>query len=342
MSTWDVSKQQARLVQPPRAARNGMIVSANYYNAIARAQNHVMAYRRKWLGGLCQRNNALATTVSGAVTQWRQYFRTGHGVKEIYVRLLLAPADNASASTPAVTVGLYTPAMVAVSSFTRNIGIVDATITDVPDNYIDTSGSLTVSDDTAYCLTYVTTDYGRLISATAWELADIPVDDTVDGAVDPRYSLHDPILDDKPLAMATGQNELLKSNRRHLISWSSYGTSAIVNNTNTWENILDGTSTTVTAATPGWYVNTPYDNTLSRTGVPMVFAVWASATLNGGEVKITDGTNSLTTGTVTAAGWYVVAGTLPAAASTKYDVHARGDAGGGAITVSAVALLEYE
>jgi hypothetical protein len=344
MSVWNVTKQQSRLVQPPRAARNGMLVSSNYYASIARAQNHIVAYRRKWLGGMCQRNNAFATVDEGQVTKWRMYFRTGHGVKEIYVRLLLAPSDNAGSSAPAAIVSLYNPVtLLAISSFTRNIGIVDSSITDVPDNYIDTSGTLTVSDDTAYGLDFVTDDGARFVSATVWEIADIPVDDTVDGAVDPRYSAHDPILDYKPLAMAQGQTELLMSNRHHLISWSSYGDSAITNDTDTYTNIIDGSSTAVSVATPGWYVQNQYCNTLSRTGVPCVFAVYAEGATNGGYAQLTDGTNTLTTAAITTAGWYTATGTIPAAAATKYDVHAK-TLGGGSddITVHAVALLEYE
>lgn len=345
MATWTPVRNQGRLVQPPRFARNEQLVSATYYAKIARAQNHIMGYRRKWLGGFAQRNPAFASTASAATAQWQMYFRTGHGVKEVYVKLLLGPADNEATPTsaPVVTATLYNPTtLLSISSFDREIGIVDAAITDVPDNYIDTRGTLTVSDDTAYGLSLTTEHYARIISATVWEVADIPVDDTIAGAVDPRYGVGDPILDGNALAMSEGQTELLRSNRRHLISWSTYGTSSITNNTSTYKNIIDGSSTTVTVATPGWYIQNQYCNTLSRTGVPCVFAVYASATLNGGVVQLTDGTNTLTTGNVTSIGWYTVAGTIPAAAATKYDVHAKGDAGGGAITVSAVALLEYE
>lgn len=343
MATWEPTKAQGRLVQPPRYARNGQLVTAAFYSKIARMQNHVVGYRRRWLGGLTQRNQGFKATESGSVAQWRMYFRAGHGAESIYVRLLLAPADNAAAAAPSVTVQLYNPVtLLAGLSFSRNIGVIDASAADVPDDFIDSNGTLAVTDDTAYGLDFNTVDYARIVAATVWEIATRPVDDTVDGAVDPRYSLADPILDYKARAMAQGQTELLSSNRHHLISWSSYGTSAITNATSTYKNILDGTSTTVTAATPGWYVQNQYCNTLSRTGVPCVFAVWASATLNGGLVQLTDGTNTLTTGNVTTAGWYTVAGTIPAAAATKYDVHAKGDAGGGAITVSAFALLEYE
>ena len=304
-----------------------------------------MAHRRKWLGGFCQDYANVEAGVSATTRVWRTYFHTGHGVSHIYVQMLLAVADVASPPAPldpSVAVEVANPTtLVATDVFSRVINIVDSTLADAPDSFIDASGTLAVSDDTDYELRFTVLDNARIVSASAWEIGERPVNDATTGGVDPRYAMGDPILDGSVLSMAQGQTELLKTNRHHLLSWASYGESSIVNATSTYKNILDGSSTAVGAASPGWYIQNRYGNTRTTTTIPTVFAVFAEGTSNGGYAQFTDGTTALTTGVITTAGWYTVAGNVPADNATKYDVLAAGHAAGGSIRVDAVAVLEY-
>ena len=206
MSNWNATKRLPRLVQPPRYARNGQLVTSAFYSKIAESINHISAYRRKLVGSYSQKLSSPVAAASGTNTTWRSYFRTGHGVEKLAVRLLMG--SNASATAPAVTIALINPTTGAtIDSFTRYVG--DTDIAHVPGEWVDASGYLAVSDDTAYGIDWNVTDYARLYSGTAYEIGTAPVSDATTGSVDPRYSVGGPILDAQPLAMAQGLTECL-------------------------------------------------------------------------------------------------------------------------------------
>jgi len=346
MSAWFPGTGLPPLIHQRRFARNGKPPQAMFYKRVAEALNHTTAWRRKEFCAFSQSLNALAARVATSdLPSWRTYLRTGHGVLKLEVNLVLGLAygDAGPATAPEVYCQLLTPAGAVVQT-SAVVECQKSASSDVgPDTWTTARLDLPAADDTAYWLQLYLSDYARVISMEAHEVASSPIDTATTGAVDPRYSTGSPIWDGSIGGIAAAQTELLRSNRRHLVSWSCYdGVSAISNNTSTYKNILNGTSTTITAATPGWRIQNQYCNTYGRDDVPVEFAVYASATLNGGYVKISDGSNELETSVITAEGWYTVAGVIPAAAATKYDVLQKGHASGGAITTSAVALLEYE
>jgi len=259
------------------------------------------------------------------------------------VRLVLGLATR-SATSPEVYCQLLNPSTLAVISTSDVAGCAASDSAEVgPDTWSHAVVHLAASDDTAYALQLYISDYARVISMTAYEVGVVPVDDTVAGAVDPRYSMGSPIWDAAAYDLLANQTALLTSNRRHLLSWSPYdGVHTFTASTGTLTNILDGTSTSVSAATPGFRIRNLYCNTRSRTTVPVVFAAYAVATVNDGQVRLTDGTNTIDiTITAGAAGWFVAIGSLPAAASTKYDIHVAAGASG-TCRCDGASLLEYE
>lgn len=89
-------------------------------------------------------------------------------------------------------------------------------------------------------------------------------------------------------------------------------------------NIIDQTSATVTANTPGKTLDLTNWATLGRTGVPVVLWVYASAATSSdtGQVILYDSSSvaQVTVNINSGAGWYSATGTLPATLG-KYDVH---------------------
>jgi len=333
-----------------RRARNGTPVNASTYSDIANATNHIIAYRRKWLAQFA--NSVVPAGASGTLTSWRAYIHTGHHCKQIRGDFILCRPDNALAVDPVVAFALRdvgTGALVAAST-TIHYGPIDAAATDVPDERIKTVMRIDgadFADDTDYWLQVYAYDYARIASASFWELGTLDgvVDDAITGAVDPRFAAGGPITDDQPLALAAAQTEIIRTNRPSLFSWSTYDATSNDHVGVTATNMLDLSSTTVTAATPGWYVNNLYHNTVSRTTVPVVFAVYASSTGIGGvnaSLRLTDGTQTITIGSITASGWYTGTGLITAAAATKFDIHGFSDSASRTTHLYAATLFEYE
>jgi len=342
MATWDAPLNLPGPIHHRRFARNGSLVQANYYRLIAAAQNHAFKYRRKCFCNFSQALNAIDGGSAGSdVPLWRTWIATGYGVDHIEVNLILIRPNTHPGSDPLVYVKLLNPTTGATieTSAVVHTGVTTDT-DDGPDRWIHVTLTLDAVDVTVYWLQSYASDYGRIVAMEAHEVAGV-VDDTVVGAIDPRCAVDSPIYDARMSSLAVGQTGLLKNTRRHLDSWSAYGTSSISNATTTYKNILDGTSTAVAAASPGIRLQNAYCNTASRTAVPVIFAVYAVATVDGGYAKITDGTNELETGLITTEGWYYVAGTLPASPATHYDVWQKA-AAGSEITTSAAVLLEVE
>lgn len=108
-------------------------------------------------------------------------------------------------------------------------------------------------------------------------------------------------------------------------------------------NLLDNSSTTVSAATPGAQIDLTYHATMGRTTVPVRFKVYAASTVAGdtGVVKIVapDGTDMITVPiTGSTARWYVADGELDAW-DYKYDAMYGGNTSG-TLTVYAFSLYE--
>ena len=351
MSTWFPPIPTPPLIHHRRFTRNGQAPQAAYYKRVADAQNHVVAYRRKWIASWSQPLNNLATRVATAgLPVWRTYFHSGHGVLKINVNLVLGTAYGAAgpATAPEVYAQLKNPTTGAVVCTSAVVACTHSASTAVgPDTWAMAELSLPASDDTDYWLQLYTSDFARIISAEAHEVPKLPVNDAVTGAVDPRYSVGSPIWDGAMSDLAANQTELLRSNRRHLISWSIYdGVSAITNATDAILNVIDGTSTAWSETTnPGFYIQNQYCNTYGRTLVPCVLAVYGENTVHSADSSFrlyyAAGSYVEVTGIGDALGWYTAAVQVPVAAAKKFDPVSLNGASS-TVRIDAVALLEYE
>ena len=350
MSTWFPPINIPPLIHHRRFARNGYSPQALYYKRIADAQNHVVGYRRKAFCNYSQTLDDLVARVGTSdLPSWRTYLRTGHGALKIEINLTLgyAWAGPGAPTAPEVYCQLLNPSTGAVVTTSAVISCVPSDSTDIgPNTWSMAKLALACSDDTAYWLQLYLSDYARVMSMEAHEVASIPVNDADTGAVDPRFSTGAPIWDGAMADIAANQTELLRSNRRHLISWSIYdGVSAVTNATGAIKNVIDGAGTSWSTANPGWYVENQYCNTYSRTTVPGVLAVYGENTVHSADSSFRlyygAGDYLEVTGIGDAAGWYTAAVNIPAAAATFYQPFSLNGASS-TVRIDAVSLLEYE
>ncbi len=91
-------------------------------------------------------------------------------------------------------------------------------------------------------------------------------------------------------------------------------------------NLVDNSTTTVAASTPGFWADLLYANTVSQAGVAVQMHVYAKCPSGSGTVRVLDsaGTTMLEVTGITAEGWYVVNGYLPPT-EQKLDVYYFGD-----------------
>lgn len=338
-------------IQYAQRARNGSVVQAATYVQIARATNHITGMMGKWLCHFCNANPPAGA--AGTLTSYRAYIHTGHHVEAIRVNLSLVLPDNAAAVAPRVWVELLnvsTGANIATSSICH-YGPIDAAASGGPDYRREATIEIDgddFADDTAYWLQLYIDDYARVQGMSAYEVGSLDgtVDDAVTGAVDPRFVAGQPITDDQRLAIAAAQTEIIRTCRQPLWTWSVYDDTAphAVTGT-TATNLIDLASTSVSAASPGVYVNNQYHNTVSRTTVPCVIAAYAkSATLGGGTesaLRLQDGSATHTV-KVTHEGWYTFTANLSVSAANKWDVLGVSDHANRTISLWAIDVFEYE
>ena len=113
-----------------------------------------------------------------------------------------------------------------------------------------------------------------------------------------------------------------------------------------YKNLIDDTSTTVSTATPGVYLDLRYRTTISRAalGVPVRFWAYASSTVanDTGTVQIVDANAAVKLSipiTGTTAQWYAIDGYLPAT-DAKYDPWYGGNTTG-SLSVYAFTVEEF-
>lgn len=113
-----------------------------------------------------------------------------------------------------------------------------------------------------------------------------------------------------------------------------------------YTNLVDGTSTTPSASTPGYTLDMRHRTTMSRAalGVPVVMKVTATATAGDtGSVKLLDSNGADVLVCLCNEGGtanYAVSGYLPATVA-KYDLVAGGNLSG-SLTILSVNVFEYD
>jgi hypothetical protein len=323
--------------------RNGSFPDGEYHSQLHGLANHLACHRAKEVARFSSRCTSMPT-VNG--DRWRFAFRSSPLTRTIMVQMLLAPASTGDPAglleirngagtligtarcEGALSAAGDTPAGVASA-----IGILD-----------DGTGVVAELDaSTDYYGLFTEESTGRILSATAWELAQLP--DEANGYLEQAFPAFSPIFDDHRASLATLARDLWTDGAAHTWNWTvdDQGTRPATRTSATPANLIDTSVTTVSAASPGVTLDLASRSTLRRSTVPMAFKAFASKLTGSGTVTLKSAAGAtlatLTVNSVTEQ-WWSTTVSLPAS-SAKYDVHIAGD-GVDQIEVYAVSLYQVE
>lgn len=353
MSDYVSAPQQgaARILQGLQWCRNGRYPDSLFQSRLNEGLNHLGHWRLKQLAAFGQWTNAIPASDAGASrTRWRAHVHTSPFAQYLVCVMVLAPTTNTNATSPGGQVSIEI-APLTFENGDYNYGASNGTPVDAPDTFgngttiVGTSGvPYEVSPDTDYAVTFTDRYRGRLVSATLFEWSLAPT--VQNGYVQTGFAQGTPIYDRDRYEATLLARELWKHQAGSLWQWASDTDSASPTRVSgTGINILDDTSTTVSAATPGVTLDFTNRTTVSRasTGVPCVFAARGSvAAGTTGFVELKDSTGAVVatcSGFTTTEGWITTTCNLPASVA-KYDVHFRSN-GVTTLTVRAFSLYQY-
>lgn len=341
-----VTRAYPRPYEPTRRVRNGLLPSHITASNLALAAHHVLVHDRKIV---FQAALPIAATATNDVT-WRFCFRTGEASTTAGSLKLRAVA---LAAPPCAWELEVTDGSTTTTSDTKQ-HIADITPTTWDDCAHQMVAEIDVDPDTVYYGTINRVLSGAFtsrppISVVVYEVHPPFVDTTDAIAVDSRsFFTKGPIYDAHHQTLANAVHDLWKHNGAQLLAVSrglDDGSGDWRRTTASYANLLDQTaSTTVSASTPGFNLNTTYLNPYHTTDISAVLAVWArNPTAPGGDVKLVDASGTLGTlsGFSTAGEWKTANITLTGGARHKVDIQLQGD-GSNSFFVGAVSIFAYE
>lgn len=325
---------------------NGKLPDADFTATLARHAN----FAGRWLTQEVARFAQPVTAIpaSGSSYGWRAQWHSSPFAHHVMVRFLVALTDEADPYVRA-EVTTTSGSVIGRCDYHFGGGTKGFVPSDVPSEWgaadlliKQTSVSLpaNIPVDTDLRLT-ITPGDARLISCVAYELSRPPT--TANGYAAQGFGALSPILaPDRGdvVEVATG---VWKHGAAKGFTYGANTLSPSAVNGN--RNVIDRSSSTVTAATPGYTLDLTERSTkrLSSSGVPVVMAVYASATVASGAVGLADSTGTSVLACLIpagAAGWVTTTGYLPATVA-KYDLIEIANSGGATITTHAVSLYQY-
>ena len=354
-----MSKHYVTIAYPPvmnneRFNANGMVPSATLMRNVAKRMNFVACKAKKQVFMKCQTLSAIDSGQPAEVV-WPFAWRTGENSTGLRVVVGMAPTDFAASTAPdlGIVIGAINGATLTTKRFYYN-DRAGATVT--PDEIHWVTDTITgLSANSNYRAHCECSQGMRIIALSVVELAVAQADDSVTAVCNSGvFPAEGDIYDSHMADLVEANNELWRHNGSHLLTYTlPYSDLGTVRSTaafaapTTYTNILDATSTSVAATSPGFQLVTQYHNTTNRTTVPVAMAVKAERTLGAGSlrVRITDGTNTLEFLGITTSSddWFITTGTIPAqAAGTKWDLQARVSAAGTEFDIHSVCVWEFE
>lgn len=332
-------------IEPHQFARNGQYPDAYLQNEMADLGNKLALFRGKEVFAKFSHELTSEAISAAERVRWRFAFRASPYANAIGVVAWMGPAVPDGPH-----LGVYsrlriqdaTPTTLGDAEF--HYGYVPATTSATPANM--SAMWVLLKDSNGDVVAPVAgTDYYGTVSDFQGRILGISVYEMSINATPPFREGHgagSPVLDLDREELVLGARKLWKYGAGHLMNWCvDVAGSPITRTSVTPINIVDNTSTGVSAATPGYTLDLRYRSTVRRTTVPCIFKVYASCP-GLGSAMIKDSTSGavVTIANISAAGWYSARVNLPATLA-KYDLHAAGD-GVNAISISAVSLYQDE
>lgn len=313
----------SKLAMPPieaaRFCRNGHSPDAQMLNMLSGATNANVLYRSKEVfRSLTQLQTTRSSSV-GTTVRWRSAMHSGpHTHSLLAIAALLPPNSNHGNDTYG-KLTVYSDATESTAAATAEFHYGVAPGTGASDGWQHLRVCmqyLTIDADTDYYLKWTDETHGRLQSACVIELPTMT--GSLAGYLAQNISARTPIVDTYRESIATIQRALWRRGKAHTFNWFvDLGASPRTTTSATDRNVIDDTSTTVSAATPGYTIDMTGQNRLSQTTVPMVIKAFGhmGSAITDGTVKIKDSAGN--TVTSLPAAW---TGTTPTWVSGTFDM----------------------
>lgn len=345
------SKAASPPIQLDRFCRNGQHPDVAFINATSEAANSAMLYRTPEHFSILGMSQSPLSGTASSRNRWRFAFHTTPYSHAIFAAVILLPPDDGHDQNTHGKLTIYSDVAEAVE-------VTSATFIYGPSPTGTSSASgfpywKTVSKliegldaDTTYYAKFSDETYGRLHSATVLGLQSMT--ENFDGYLAMSNTSETPIVDVHRENLAIATRALWRRAGAKVFNWSvEADASAQTNATATPTNVLDETSTTVSAATPGFTLDMRRKARRSQSGVPVVMKVFCSTDIGTGVGRIylkDSAGNTVLSFTdsipVTTPGWLSVSGNLPAT-EDKYDLQFDNNSSG-TLSLYAATCWEHE
>lgn len=334
----DIVKTTYPRFHPHRWCDNGMLVQAGLQSGLVKRLNQTLRWRTKEIFRYVGQVNSIATSAGASERfRWRHAAHTGTYTDKLGVYFLMAPQRVGSGDP-------YSQFKInGGGSLTHHYGNTGGSPPDFPLYFGHSYQEIDVAADTDYEFTWSDFADGRLISGLVFEISSAP---TVSGPyINRNVAVLSPIQDgerEDPMDAAT---DAWKRNGAHCFNFTTDIDADARTRTSTTDiNLVDNSSTTISAATPGFTLDMRYkDRRGGGAEVPIVFKAYGKTAGGGtghvylkdsaGNVKATLNINSATDA------WYSTTAVVDALEG-KIDVHYDGD-GVNLTTVRACSVYEY-
>jgi hypothetical protein len=350
------TKQSVPPIEIDRWCRNGQHPHVTFQNLLNQQANAAVLYRSKQVFSFGDTISSIPADPSiasfgvGDRARWRFAFRTGPYTHALYCVVVMRPQTSGytTNSYGRLDIATNTAGTPAVASQTFGYGVDPSNGTGALNtwtgfrvimNFIDG-----ISPDTEYYGTFYDVDYGRILSACVFDLQSLTEHN--DGYLGQGKTTHSPVLTQDRLNVVSISNALWQKGGSHVWNFSvNDGTAPLSIGSTTATNIIDQTSTAISAATPGATLDMRNKDRISQTsGVPCVMKMFAkTSAASTGSVLLKDSAGSTIatcTTTSTTAAWTSVSFNLPATVD-KYDLQFKNSVGAGKTTeLYAVSIWE--
>jgi hypothetical protein len=332
-------------LSPKQLVQPKLVPGANYQQRMARDYGHVARFRQKVIASHYGQVVDIADSAGlGPTARMRFAGHTDPFCFELRLRLGIARANY---TPPEFPTGHPTNCRVAIEvvgslSGTKtvyyNVGVSGGgTSDDVPNEWAWPMVRVPVDPSEDVDITISVENECRIFAACCW-CHGVPADDQyLLGGINAVRG--GPILSTSREIIAEGLSEKWARGATALITWNETDGGLTTTASTTYTNALDGSSTSVTAATPGWTIDATRHNTVAQTTVPVLFRCYVSS--DGGKIRLasSSGTVIEITG-INTVGWVEVAGSIPAGV-TKMDLQIARTTGI-SMGVYAASLFEYQ
>lgn len=342
-------------LQALASARNGRSPDASFTNLLISDTNYLQRWRTKelfrWGAPL-----PFPLASSGNRTRWRFAAHLSPKARHIYVHMYLAAFASTAGSDPFGRLSLFDGSGTLIGTADVHFGEnpLDGG-SDVPsffsgmsvalNNGTGPSGIVTVTPDTDVFGVFEDRNGARLLSACVYEYAlDAK---TENGYLQSPYGVTSPIYSSIRQGVVTALRTQWKRGAAQLLNLTvDVDSLALTRFSASAVNIVDNSSTTPSASTPGWTLDLLQKGSVRRGAVPCVFTAFAkngTAGGAGGFIDLVDSTNTIVASiniTGTTASWHATTVNLPATVA-KYDIRFRGD-GTFTMTLYAISLYQHE